>query len=250
MRSAFKHDMSQSIKSSRSPGHDDVNLEAERIPPTKELRERLRALSADMVASWSCEGLPVEVKSNDGLRKKAKELVLRANADSSFVGWTMVTILSEVWRYRIASTAAGQRLLLLPDCPLAQESVKDENCPSVCGPSCGIGTIWSAAHDSGWVVDSTRKAASAIGSLLSGQYQGILGVARLKDLEKAFGMLPAFSFPVAAVPYQSVGEFENTVDTCDQAILSAGIDVEWVLSLLGVAGGSPGPVGDHLPLLR
>ena len=250
MRSALKHAILKSIKSSRSPTHDDVSPEAELIPPTKELRERLRALSADMVASWSCEGLPAEVKSNDGLRKKAEELVLRANADPSFVGWTMVTILSEVWRYRIASTAAGQRLLLLPDCPLAQESGEDENCPLVCGPSCGIGTIWSAAHDSGWVVDSTRKAASAIGSLLSGQYQGILGVARLKDLEKAFGMLPAFTFPVAAVPYRSVGEFKNTEDTCDQALFSAGIDVEWVLSLLGVAGGSPGPVGDHLPLLR
>ena len=71
MRSALKHTMSHSIKSSRSPGHDGVSSEAERLPPTKELRERLRALSADMVASWSCEGLPVEVKSNDGLRKKA-----------------------------------------------------------------------------------------------------------------------------------------------------------------------------------
>ena len=162
----------------------------------------------------------------------------------------MVTILSEVWRYRIASTASGQRLLLLPDCPLARDSAKDENCPSVCGPSCGIGTIWSAAHDSGWVVDSTRKAASAIGSLLSGQYQGILGVARLKDLEKAFGMLPAFSFPVAAVPYQLADESRKIGVTCDQALLNAGIDVEWVLSLLGVAGGSPGPVGDYLPLLR
>jgi hypothetical protein len=203
-----------------------------------------------MVASWSCEGLPADVKLHDGLRKKAQELVVRADADISFIGWTMVTILSEVWRYRIASTAAGQRLLLLPDCPLAQDSAKDEGCPSVCGPSCGIGTIWSAAHDSGWVVDSTRNAASAIGSLLSGQYQGILGVARLKDLEKAFGMLPAFSFPVAAVPYQDADESGNIEGTCDQALLNAGIDVEWVLSLLGVAGGSPGPVGDYLPLLR
>ena len=203
-----------------------------------------------MVASWSCEGLPAEVKLQNGLRKKAEGIVLRAHADLSFVGWTMVTILSEVWRYRIASSAAGQRLLLLPDCPLAKDSTKDQNCPSVCGPSCGLGTIWSAAHDSGWVVDSTRKAATAIGSLLSGQYQGILGVARLKDLERAFGMLPAFSFPVAAVPYEPVDDSEKVVKTCDQALLKAGIDVEWVLSLLGVAGGSPGPVGDHLPLLR
>ena len=249
MRSALKQTVPQTSKPS-SPGPEGVSQNLERIPPSKEIRERLRALSADMVASWSCEGLPADVKLHDGLRKKAQELVVRADVDISFIGWTMVTILSEVWRYRIASTAAGQRLLLLPDCPLAQDSTKDEDCPSVCGPSCGIGTIWSAAHDSGWVVDSTRKAASAIGSLLSGQYQGILGVARLKDLEKAFGMLPAFSFPVAAVPYRSPDESENIGVTCDQALLNAGIDVEWVLSLLGVAGGSPGPVGDYLPLLR
>ena len=249
MRSALKQIVPPSRKPS-SPEPEGGSQDLERIPPSKEVRERLRALSADMVASWSCEGLPADVKLHDGLRKKAQELVVRADADISFIGWTMVTILSEVWRYRIASTAAGQRLLLLPDCPLAQDSAKDEGCPSVCGPSCGIGTIWSAAHDSGWVVDSTRNAASAIGSLLSGQYQGILGVARLKDLEKAFGMLPAFSFPVAAVPYQDADESGNIEGTCDQALLNAGIDVEWVLSLLGVAGGSPGPVGDYLPLLR
>lgn len=249
MRSALKQIVPPSRKPS-SPGPKGGSQDLEHIPPSKEVRERLRALSADMVASWSCEGLPANVKLHDGLRKKAQELVVRADADISFIGWTMVTILSEVWRYRIASTAAGQRLLLLPDCPLAQDSAKDEGCPSVCGPSCGIGTIWSAAHDSGWVVDSTRNAASAIGSLLSGQYQGILGVARLKDLEKAFGMLPAFSFPVAAVPYQDADESGNIEGTCDQALLNAGIDVEWVLSLLGVAGGSPGPVGDYLPLLR
>lgn len=231
-----------------TPANADVAVE--RVPPSKAMRERLRALSSDMVASWSCEGLPAEVKSRDGLRKKAADLVERAQADTSFVGWTMVTILSEVWRYQIASTAAGQRLLLLPDCPTAKESVTDESCPVVCGPSCGISTIWSAAHDSGWVVESSRGAVAAIGSLLTGQYQGILGVAELHDLEKAFGMLPAFAFPVAAVPFQRRGCSEGKTLTCNQGLLNAGIDVEWVLSLLGVAGGTSGPVGDYLPLLR
>ena len=138
MRFALEQAQPQSLKPS-SAGSISGSNDLERIPPSKELRERLRALSADMVASWSCEGLPADVKLHDGLRKKAHELVVRANADISFVGWTMVTILSEVWRYRIASTAAGQRLLLLPDCPLAQHSTKDESCPLVCGPSCGIG---------------------------------------------------------------------------------------------------------------
>ena len=248
MRAALNRNVSSKVSFLSTVG--GTSLELERIPPTKAERERLRALSADIVASWSCEGLPAEIKQHNGLRLKAQELVSRAKADPSFVGWTMVTILSEVWRYRIASAAAGQRLLLLPDCPLAREPVKEKNCPSVCGPSCGLGTIWSAAHDNGWVVDSTRSAATAIGSLMSGQYQGILGVARLKDLEKAYGMLPAFSFPVAAVPYQHLDASEVKGCSCDEALLNAGIDVEWVLSLLGGAGGSPGPVGDYLPLLR
>lgn len=228
----------------------EASVSAEQVPPNKSMRERLRALASDMVASWSCEGLPAAVKSRDGLRKAAMSLVERAHADISFAGWTMVTILSEVWRYQIASTAAGQRLLLLPDCPIAKQSVSEESCPVVCGPSCGIGTIWSAAHDSGWVVESSRGAVAAIGSLLTGQYQGILGVAELHDLEKAFGMLPAFAFPVAAVPFHSKDVSLAKTGTCNEGLLNAGIDVEWVLSLLGVAGGTPGPVGDYLPLLR
>ena len=236
-------------KSHRSTS-SDTDVVAEQVPPSKDMRERLRALSSDMVASWSCEGLPAEVKSRDGLRNKAINIVERAQADVSFVGWTMVTILSEVWRYHIASTAAGQRLLLLPDCPSAKQSVIEESCPAVCGPSCGIGTIWSAAHDSGWVVESNRGAVAAIGSLMTGQYQGILGVAELHDLEKAFGMLPAFAFPVAAVAFHRKDDPLGEPRSCNEGLLNAGIDVEWVLSLLGVAGGTPGPVGDYLPLLR
>ena len=126
MRSALKQTVPQSRKPS-SPGPEGISQKHERIPPSKEIRERLRALSADMVASWSCEGLPADVKLHDGLRKKAQELVVRADVDISFTGWTMVTILSEVWRYRIASTAAGQRLLLLPDCPLAESRASGQS---------------------------------------------------------------------------------------------------------------------------
>lgn len=251
MRSALGQPLKQSYTERKTSSSSAMNRTIEQVPPSKAMRERLRALSADLVASWSCEGLPAEVKSRDGLRKKATDLVERAQADVSFTGWTMVTILSEVWRYQIASTAAGQRLLLLPDCPSAAKSlVTEDSCPAICGPSCGIGTVWSAAHDSGWVVESSRGAVAAIGSLLTGQYQGILGVAELHDLEKAFGMLPAFAFPVAAVPFQQKEHPAGGTLTCNQGLLDAGIDVEWVLSLLGVAGGTPGPVGDYLPLLR
>jgi geranylgeranyl pyrophosphate synthase len=163
----------------------------------------------------------------------------------------MVTIVSEYWRDRLAGGASGRRLLLLPDCPVAAANAEgDESVPRVCGPSCAIGTIWSAAHDSGWVVESTSRAVPAIGSLLTGQYDGILGVAKLEHLEKAFAMIPAFSLPIAAVPYEPAARALPAGSTCAEATSASCIDVEWVLGLLGVAGGAPVPVGDYLPLLR
>jgi geranylgeranyl pyrophosphate synthase len=224
----------------------------EQVPAAKSVRDRLRALAADLVASWSGDVPPNGVKTAAGLRTQAELLVRRCQAQPEHVGWTMVAILSEYWRARIASATSGRRLLLLPDCPHA--AGVDRETPAVCGPACGIGTLWAAAHDSGWVVSRTDQAVAAIGGLLTGQYQGILGVARLPDLEKAFAMLPAFSLPVAAVPYRETGPVGPTSlagqPSCGPVLEAAGIDVDWVLGLLGVAGGAPGPMADYLPLLR
>jgi len=231
-------------------------------------------MAADLVAGWKAGGVPAEVKSSAGLRQAAETLVRRAGAAPEHVGWTMVTIVSEHWRGRLATGGNGRRLLLLPDCPQAVASREHSGAtasglPQVCGPACGISTIWSAARDTGWVVESTDRAMAAIGGLLTGQYDGILGVARLADLEKAFGMLPAFSLPVAAVPFDKLaagglacasspaaGDFACASSpaagggSCGETLLAEAIDVEWVLGLLGVAGGVAAPVGDYLPLLR
>lgn len=211
-------------------------------------------MAADLVASWRSHGLPSGVKSSAGLRHQAESLVARAGADADHVGWMMVTIVSEFWRDRLASAPNGRRLLLLPDCPIASRDADGGSSPvpHVCGAGCGLATIWSAARDSGWVVESTRQAVGAIGSLLTGQYDGVLGVAKLGDLEKAFAMLPAFALPVAAVPCESAGDTARSTPTvsCADCLSAAAIDVDWVLGLLGVAGGSGAPVGDYLPLLR
>ena len=215
-------------------------------PGTRQLRDRLRAMAADCVASWKAEGMPPAARTAAGLREHAERIVRRAGAPAEVVGWTMVALVSEHWRDRLAAVAPGKRLLLLPDCPLAADTA-GTGVPHVCGPSCGIATIWAAARDQGWVVESTSRAVAAIGSLLTGQYDGVLGVARLADLEKAFAMLPAFALPIAAVPYQAI---QAGSGSCAAALSAAAIDVDWVLELLGVAGGDSAPVGDYLPLLR
>jgi len=215
-------------------------------PDSRQLRERLRAAVAESVASWKAEGLPPAARSAAGLRQQAERIVHGLGAPAEVVGWTMVALVSEYWRDRLAAVSSGRRLLLLPDCPLVPESA-DTGVPHVCGPSCGITTLWAAARDQGWVVESTSQAVSAIGSLLTGQYDGVLGVARLSDLEKAFAMLPAFALPIAAVPYQPVAAPSGT---CAEALGEAAIDVDWVLGLLGIAAGDAAPAGDYLPLLR
>jgi len=220
-------------------------------PASKPLRERLRAMATDLVTSWRAQGMPSAAKTAAGLRREAEVLVERAGGSADMVGWTMVTIVSEHWRERLASGPTGRRLILLPDCPAAplHDSASTPGVPRVCGPSCAIGTIWSAARESGWVVESTDRAVAAIGSLLTGQYDGILGVAKLSHLEKAFAMLPAFSLPIAAVPYDAAAAAGSAGRPCAAVQAAAALDVEWVLGLLGVAGGSA-PVGDYLPLLR
>ncbi len=216
-------------------------------PAAKSLRERLRAMASDLVSSWRAGSLPADVRSAAGLRRQAEILVGRASASPDHVGWTMVTIVSEFWRERLSVGPSGRRLLLLPDCPQASGE-RVAGMPHVCGPQCTITTIWSAARDSGWVVESTSRALPAIGNLLAGQYDGILGLAGLSDLEKAFARLPAFALPVAAVPCEAVAG--RAFGSCAEAASAQGIDVEWVLGLLGVAGGAVAPVGDYLPVLR
>ncbi|MFM7206563.1 MAG: polyprenyl synthetase family protein [Planctomycetaceae bacterium] len=215
-------------------------------PEPKAVRERLRAMAADCVASWKAEGRAAAPRTAAALREQAERIVRRAGASPDVIGWTMVAIVSEHWRERLGSVPTGRRLLLLPDCPVSVEAAAP-GVPRVCGPSCGIATIWAAARDHGWAVESTSRAVAAIGSLVTGQYDGVLGVARLRDLEKAFAMLPAFALPIAAVPYREVAGGHAG---CAEALAAAAIDVEWVLGLLGVAGGDVAPVGDYLPLLR
>jgi geranylgeranyl diphosphate synthase type II len=229
-----------------------ASVEELSCPTSKATRERLRAMASDLASSWRTGALPTDIKSAAGLRRQAEAIVSRASVATEHVGWTMVTIVSEYWRERLASGPSGRRLLLLPDCPLAT-GPRVDGVPHVCGPRCTITTLWSAARDSGWVVESTSRAVGSMASLLTGQYDGILGVARLRDLEKAFSRLPAFALPVAAVPFDEAAvcdEGDGRFNSCAAAAAAQAIDPEWILGLLGVAGGAAAPVGDYLPLLR
>lgn len=228
-------------------------------PADRGLRNRLRRHAADLVAPWRETGVPVAARAAAGLETLAQRVVAAAGGGPEHAGWTMVAIVSEHWRRRLAAGAAGRRLLLLPDCPLVDADEGDGGAarpPHTCGPDCVIGTLWAAAREAGWVVESTPRAMAGIGGLLTGEYDGILGVARLSHLEKAFAMLPAFALPIAAVPFDPDAARSKRAPSapdggdCATAAARAALDVEWVLGLLGCAGGAVADGADHLPLLR
>ena len=56
--------------------------------------------------AWRSEGMPAAARSATGLRATAEALVRRASASPEHVGWTMVTIVSEFWRDRLAAAAS------------------------------------------------------------------------------------------------------------------------------------------------
>jgi hypothetical protein len=93
----------------------------------------------------------------------------------------MVTIVSEHWRDKLSAGSSGRRLLLLPDCPMAVRPAEQSDAsrpPHLCGPGCVIGTLWGAAREQGWVVETTPRAVAGLGGLLTGPYDGIRGGAR------------------------------------------------------------------------
>lgn len=218
------------------------------VPQPKMLRDRLRAIAADVAAAWRAEAVSGEGTTAAGLRAAAERVVRRGGGREEHTGWTMVALVTAYWRERLAEPV-GRRLLLLPDCGCASGGGQG---PATCGPQCVMATLASAAVESGWQVASTRDASAAIAGMLGGQYQGVLGVASLAELEKAFAVLPPFAMPIAAVPLNERVSAEEALPA-EETRLGCRVDqvdAEWVLGLLGVAGGSVSPVADHLPLLR
>ncbi len=194
--------MASSLSESVSPqsrSRIDSRGYAQKIPNEK-LRGQLRAMATDAVASWKTNGIPSSLRLTDGIKRLAEQLVVRTSADSSHVGWTMVTVVSEFWRDQLSKTGPGKKLLLLPDCSVAlhvqniksmpefsfEVSAGASPHPRSCGPGCVVTVLEAAAIESGWGVASSSQALSVISGLLEGRFDAVLGVAKLEELEKAF----------------------------------------------------------------
>ena len=188
----------------------------ETIPPTREERERVRALAQRYVAETKLV-LPLSFAE---LKSHAERLIERGQIDPKFRDYVAVVVNSEACREALASVPYERRLLLLPKCLRVED-----RCPApfdefglLC-KQCGLCTIQDLQNEAerlGYAVLVAEGSALVMAIIQTGKIDAIIGVSCLSVLEKAFPYMEAAAIPGVAIPLLQ--------DDCKDTA----VDIEWV----------------------
>ena len=209
------------------------------IPETMDLRARIRD-EAFRVAATLDRSRPLTKRE---LEAEAHALVERMGLDEGFLGFAMVMLGNGFWREQFVSIPFHRRMLLLPHCLKHVEQCSahyDEfglHCED-CG-ACAIGDFKMKAERLGYKVLVAEGTPIVLKIIVSGYIDGILGVACLNVLEKAFEKVVQSGVPAYAIPLHS--------SNCK----STAVDNDWVLEMLDCYREEPSvQTRTYVPLLR
>ncbi len=209
------------------------------VPPSRELRDRIRALAAETARSFD-RSKPL---SREFLQGQAEKLLDEAGLPRSYTGFAMVCLSNEFWRDQFMSVDFSRRMLLLPHC-----LKHAEGCPAdydefglqclECG-ACVIADFKRRAEELGYKVLVAEGTPIVLKIIVSGYVDAILGVACLDVLEKAFNKVLQVGVPAIAVPLLS--------NKCKET----SVDEDWVAEVIEWRT-EPPPVRtrSYLPLMR
>ncbi|MCY2991087.1 MAG: polyprenyl synthetase family protein [Planctomycetota bacterium] len=190
------------------------------VPPTRALREQIRARCSEFVAQLDKSSPMLQ----DEMERVSRALLVELGLPAGYVGWTMVALASEFWRDQVAAVPVQRRMFLLPhclkhfhDCPPDHESCGPE-CTE-CG-ACSIADFRHCAEELGYRVLVAEGSPAVLKVIVSGSVDAILGVACLHVLEKALDKILLAGIPCMAVPLLSS-------DCHDTAV-----DADWVYDML------------------
>jgi geranylgeranyl diphosphate synthase, type II len=210
------------------------------IPESKAQREIIRKGAAEIAARLSRKRPPTK----QALFASAEELLKPLGYDQTYIGFAMVLINNEYWREEFAGVPFDKRLFLMPHC-LKQA----ENCTAKmddvqlhcnnCG-LCSIADLNTVGNRMGYNVLVAEGTPIVLKLIATGEVDGILGIACLNVLEKAFDKVLQVGIPSIAIPLLR--------DTCH----NTEVDEDWVLSALGFQKTKPGAkrTRSFVPLLR
>jgi geranylgeranyl pyrophosphate synthase len=208
-------------------------------PETQELRERIRAEAFQYVRGID-RSRPLSKKD---LEAHAGALLEKMGLEKGYLGFAMVMLGNGFWKEQFISIPFNKRILLLPHCLKHVEACSahyDElglHCED-CG-ACSIGDFKMKAEKLGYKIMVAEGTPIVLKVIVSGYIDGILGIACLNVLEKAFEKVVQSGVPAYAVPLHSSNCKSTTVDN------------EWVMEVLETYQEQPAvKTRSYLPLMR
>src|SRR5215470_595656 len=208
-------------------------------PETLDLRERIRAEAFRYVRSID-RSRPLSKKD---LEAHAGAMLENMGLEKGYLGFAMVMIGNGFWKEQFVSIPFHKRILLLPHCLKHVEACSahyDEfglHCED-CG-ACSIGDFKMKAEKLGYKIMVAEGTPIVLKVIVSGYIDGILGIACLNVLEKAFEKVVQSGVPAYAIPLHSSNCKSTTVDN------------EWVMEVLETYQEQPiVKTRSYLPLMR
>jgi geranylgeranyl diphosphate synthase, type II len=208
-------------------------------PETLELRERIRAEAFQYVRNID-RSRPLSKKD---LEAHASALLDKMGLEKGYLGFAMVMLGNGFWKEQFISIPFHKRILLLPHCLKHVEACSahyDEfglHCED-CG-ACSIGDFKMKAEKLGYKIMVAEGTPIVLKVIVSGYIDGILGIACLNVLEKAFEKVVQSGVPAYAIPLHSSNCKSTTVDN------------DWVMEVLETYQEQPAvQTRSYLPLMR
>src|SRR6266498_3158316 len=194
-------------------------------PETLELRERIRAEAFRYVRSID-RSRPLSKKD---LEAHAGAMLENMGLEKGYLGFAMVMLGNGFWKEQFVSIPFNKRILLLPHC---LKHVED------CG-ACSIGDFKMKAEKLGYKIMVAEGTPIVLKVIVSGYVDGILGIACLNVLEKAFEKVVQSGVPAYAIPLHSSNCKSTTVDN------------DWVMEVLETYQEEPVvKTRSYVPLMR
>jgi geranylgeranyl diphosphate synthase type II len=208
-------------------------------PDTFELRQQIRDEAFDLARGID-RSRPLSRKE---LEAHGHALLEKLNLPEGYLGFAMVMLGNGFWKDQFVSIPFEKRILLLPHCLKHVEACAahyDEfglDCEK-CG-ACAIGDFKKRAEQLGYKILIAEGTPIVLKIIIGGYIDGILGVACLNVLEKAFEKVVRSGVPAYAIPLHSSNCKSTTVDN------------DWVMEVLETYREKPArQTRSYVPLLR
>jgi geranylgeranyl pyrophosphate synthase len=184
------------------------------IPPDEATRNRLRTLIAE---TFSGDKRLVPPVAQERLDRLADGFIAAQRLDASWKAWLMVELHNHAWRDTVAAIPADRRILLMPKCMSRTDACRAEvdELGLLCRRcmSCTIPALQAQATAQGTLCMVAEGFTSVIPLIQNRVVDAVIGVGCLDSLEKAFPLLINHAVAGLAVPLNSDGCRDTTVDT-------------------------------------